>query len=149
MKFTVEVEDFWLDEEELTASLQSHIKREVVHEIAESIKTKVEKQVTDKVNEVINEKIALVIDSTLTDLIADGMIVRNRETISIVDHVKSVFQSNTGWSNPTRQLEALAKKFGEEMKAQYNAAFANKIISNMKEQGLLKDDVVKILLEGK
>jgi len=149
MKFTVEMEDFWLEEEELTPALEAHIKRDVVHSISESIKEKVEQQITKKVNEVVDQKVALIIDDTLTDLIATGTIINNNKEISIVEHVKNIFQSNHGWNTPAAQLQKIAKKFGEELKLQYNAAFANKIVVNMKEQGLLKDEVVQILLDPK
>lgn len=149
MKFTVEVDDFWLEEEELTEALQKEVKLSVVHQISKSIEEKVESQITKKVTEVIDEKISLIIDSTLTDLLATGVIVRNRQEISITDHIKNLFQANTGWSNVNDQMARISKKFGEELKLQYNNAFANKIVSNMKEQGLLKDEVVQILLDGK
>jgi len=89
-----------------------------------------------------------IIDSTLTGLIAAESIMINGKPVTIVDHVKGIFKNNHGWSNPHSQLERLAKDFGKEIKLQYNNAFANKIVSNMKEQGLLKDEVVQILLEG-
>ena len=146
MKFTVEVEDFWLEEEELAAELQGHVKSEVVREISASIKDKVEKQITTQVKEVLDQKISLVIDTVLTDLVATGVIVSDRKEITIVEHVKNLFQKNHGWSNPTQQMERIAKKFGDELKLQYNNIFANKIVQNMKQQGLLKDEVVQILL---
>jgi len=149
MKFTVEVKDFWLDEEELTETLQSYVKTEVVREIQASIKDKVEKQIAVKVKDVIDHKIALVIDSALTDLIAAETITYNRQEISIKQHVKNLFHSSTGWSNPNNQIANLAKEFGAEMKAQYNAVFANNVVQGMKEQGLLKDDVVQMLLSDK
>jgi len=148
MKFTIGVEDFWLEEEELTAALEAHIKHAVVSEISKSIKKQVETQITKRVNEVIKDKIDLVIDSTLTDLLASGMITVNSKDISIIEHVKSLFMRNHGWNNPDKQMKEIAKKFGEELKLQYNNVFANKIVLNMKEQGLLKDDVVKMLLGG-
>ena len=149
MKFTIEVEDFWLDEEEITEALQSHIKMEVVREIQKSIKDKVEDQIAIKIKETIDQKIALIIDSVLTDLVTTGVITRNGVEISIVDHVKNIFQSTTGWNSPTKQIAELAKGFGVEMKAQYNAVFANNVVQGMKEQGLLKDDVVQMLLSDK
>jgi len=57
-----------------------------------------------------------------------------------------LFFKNTGWNNPERVLKAIAMEFGKELKLQYNNMFANKIVQNMKEQGLLKDEVVQILL---
>ena len=146
MKFTVEVDEFWIEEEELSSALRGDIKRSVVNEISESIKDKVEKQITEKVNEVIDHKVALVVDTVLTDLVATGVIVRNSKEISIEQHVKNMFQSGHGWNNPNAQMERIAKKFGGELKVQYNNVFANKIVQNMKAQGLLKDEVVQILL---
>jgi len=149
MKFTIEVEDFWLEEEEITEALQSHIKMEVVREIQKGIKDKVEDQIAVKIKETIDQKIALVIDTVLTDLVTTGVITRSRVEISIVDHIKNVFQANTGWNSPTEQIAKLAKGFGAEMKAQYNAVFASNVVQGMKEQGLLKDDVVQMLLNDK
>ncbi len=148
MKFTVEVEDFWLEEAELATELQGLIKRQVVNDIAVSIKGKVEEQIAKKVKDTIDQKIALIIDTVLTDLIATSVIVVNKAEISISDHVKNIFQNNHGWHNPADQMKRIAKKFGDELKLQYNNAFANKIVANMKEQGLLKDEVVQILLGG-
>lgn len=147
MKFTVEVEDFWLEEEELTEALSSHIKSEVVHKISASIKEKTDKQITEKIKEAIDKKIELVIDSTLTDLIATGLIMRNGKEVSIIDHIKSVFQNNNTWSSPNVQIAKIAKAFTVELKAQYDMVFANQIVVKMKEQGFLKDDLVQVLLK--
>jgi len=148
MKFTIEVEDFWLEEEEIADALLSHIKNSVVIKISESIKDRVEKEITTKLTETINEKLSLIIDSKLTDLIATETIVIDRADISITQHIKNVFQRHNGWNRPENQIESIAKAFGEELKLQYNNAFANRIVANMKTQGLLKDEVVQILLGG-
>lgn len=149
MKFTVEVEEFWIEEEELSAELKSHVRSEVMREISASIKDKVEKQITEKINEMMDQKTSLVIESSITDFLATGTIVDRGKNVPITDHLRELFHNNTGWRSPQEALAKLAKRFGEEIKLQYNAAFANKIVMNMKEQGLLKDEVVQILLEGK
>jgi len=149
VKFSIEIDEFWLEDEDLSEALQAHIKRSVVTEISDNIKEEVETKITEKVTEVINDKVAQIIDSTLTDLIATGTILKNKESISIVSHVKDLFMRNSGWSNANSHIERIAKRFGEELKLQYNNVFANRIVQNMKEQGLLKDEVVKILLEDK
>lgn len=149
MKFTIDVEEFWLDEEELSVALQSHVKKVVVFQILESIKDKVERQITKRVEEIMEEKTIQVIDNTINDFIKTGTILSNKQEVPIIGHLRNVFMNNHGWNNPKAQLQKLAEKFGKEIKLQYNAAFANKIVANMKEQGLLRDDVVQILLEGK
>lgn len=149
MKFTVEIEGFWLEEEELTAELSAAIKRDVVQQISKSIEDKIDKQITTSVTECIEHKLTAIIDSTLTDLIATGIIKKNGADITIVEHIKQMFQQNTGWNRANDQIQKIAKAFGQELKLQYNNMFANQIVQNMKEQGLLKDEVVQILLEPK
>ena len=146
MKFTIEVNDFYLEEDELSEALLAHLKREVVSQISNNIKDKVEQQITIKVTEAVNSKIALVIDSVLSDLIASETITFNKQEITITQHVKNIFMNNHGWNNPTEIMTKLGKKFGEELKLQYNNIFANKIVQGLKEQGMLRDDVVQMLL---
>ena len=149
MKFTVDVEEFWIEEDELTDALKRDVKRDVVNQISTDIKDKVEQEIALKVKEAIDNKINLIIDSTLTDLMATGVISRNNQEITIEAYVKDLFQKNTGWNQPARQIDDIAKKFGQELKAQYNNIFATKIVQNLKEQGMLKDEVAQILLEDK
>ena len=151
MKFTVDLEDFWLDEDasDIETELKNHIINSVVFQIGANIKEKVDIQISKTVNEVIERKLTTIIDDKLSDLIDIGTITRNRKEISIVDYVKDVFQHSNGWGSVDKKLERIAKGFGDELKIQYNNAFANKIVMNMKEQGLLKDEVVQILLSPK
>lgn len=97
----------------------------------------------------MNQKLESVIDSAITDCIATGTIVVDRKPVAIVEHLKSIFQSNHGWSSPQTRMAELAKKFGEELKIQYNNIFATKIVMTMHQQGFLKDDMARVLLEGK
>lgn len=147
MKFTVEVEDFWLEEEQLSDALCSRVKSDVVIEITKNIEELTKRQITEKINEVMNKKISLVIDNVLTDLVATGIITVNRQEISIEDYIKKVFMENHGWGNPREQIAKIAKSFTAELKKQYDMVFANEIVVKMKEQGFLKDDLVQVLLK--
>lgn len=150
MIFTIDIEDFWLhDGTELADELRRTITKDVVGKISTSIKEQVNAQISKQVEELIHSKIELIIDNTLSECIDNEVIAPHGKPVSITDHVKDLFMCNHGWNNPEKKLARLAKDFGEDLKLQYNNAFANKIVSNMKEQGLLKDEVVKILLEGK
>lgn len=150
MQFTIQVEDFYLDEyEELAPALRDYIKHDVVTKISSNISDKVQKEITEKVAAVIQEKISLTIDSEISDLVATGIINRNGKEISIVEHVKEQFLNNRDWNSVNSHVDSLAKKFAAELKRQYDAAFANHIVSGLKQQGLLKDDVVELLLGNK
>jgi len=151
MKFTVDVEDFWLEEEELSDALVSHVKLSVVAQIEKLTKDKVEKQITDALNKVIEEKILLVIDNTLQDLIATGTFIPARhssEPISFIQHIRNKFNSNDRWNNPNEYIKEQAIIFGNEMKIRYDSIFAMHVVDNLKKQGMLNDKVVQLLLEG-
>ena len=149
MKFIIEVEDFWLDGEELDDALKSHLLTSVVHKISKSIEEKIDIEISKKVTEVIEKNLLPIINSKLTELVATETILRNREEISITQHIKNIFQSSQGWNGPRDQIERFSKKFCAEMKLQYDAAFATKIVMGMKDQGLLKPEVVQLLLDDK
>jgi len=149
MKFTVEVEDFYLEEEELTKALVDHVKHDVVCQIKASIKDQVQRDIADAVKNTIEIMLKPIIELELAEVVSKKTIMINRSEISIEDHVKKMFMDNSGWSNPNQCIERVAKAFGQELKEQYNVAFANRIVANIKEQGLLKDEVVQLLLGGK
>jgi DNA-binding transcriptional regulator YhcF (GntR family) len=152
MKFTIELEEFWMDEdsEEVEVEIKKHIIYEVTKKIEASIADKVNEQITKNVEEFIQARLSVIINDEMAKCMDNG-VIQPRGTvseISITDHVKARFLESSGWQNPNKHIDQIAKEFGNELKLQYNNAFANKIVQNMKEQGLLKDEVVQILLGG-
>jgi len=149
MKFIIEVEDFWLDEEEIEDALKSHILTSAVVQIKASIQEQIDKTITAKVTETVKKSLDSMIDVRLTELVETGTMMYNKQEISINQYLKNTFETCRGWDNPKSQIEAYAKKFCAELKLQYNAAFATKVVMGMKEQGLLKPELVQMLLEEK
>ena len=99
--------------------------------------------------ETMNEKTSLIIDSTISDFIATGTIISGKSEVPLKAHLRRIFDNHHGWNSTDDKMKKIAKSFGDELKLQYNNVFANKIVQNMKEQGLLKDEVVQILLSDK
>ena len=150
MKFTIETNDFWLDEEsELEPALKAHIIHNVISKITKDIEGKVQKEVSLKAQSLIADKLSSVIDNKLSELLTTGIISVSGKEVPIETHLKELFEKSHGWSNPSAKIQEFAKKFGESMKTQYNAVFANQIVVSMKEQGFLKDEVVNLLLTEK
>ena len=150
MKFIVEMNEFWLDEEsELEPALKAHIIHNVISKITKDIDERVQKEVSLKAQALIADKLSSVIDNKLAELLTTGIITVNGKEVPIETHLKTLFENSHGWSNPSTKIQEFAKKFGESMKAQYNAVFANQIVVSMKEQGFLKDEVVNLLLTEK
>lgn len=149
MKFVIEVEDFWADEEALSDALQKHVIQSVTSQIFKSIKDQVDTSITTQVHAAIKLRLDKIIDERLTELLANGIIIVDKQEVAIVDHIKKVFENNIGWSSPRDQIAKLAAQFGTQLKTQYDVLFANRIVVKLNEQGMLKDEVVKLLIGGK
>jgi len=159
MLFQVNVEDFWIDEENISKALERNITNAVVTKIKATIQEQVDKELGPKIEEACLAAVIPAIDKYIHKFITkEGkpvVIKKPRyastdepEIIPFEDYLRDMFTANTNW-NPTREIKGFAEKFGKDLKLQYNAAFANQIVSNMKEQGFLKDEVTQILLGGK
>lgn len=154
MNFNIDIKDEWIDEELLGNAVQSTIINKVTSKIIEENKIKIENLITQKVKAVIDNSLQEIIDTELERLISEGMVIglygkTKGERITLKQYIEELFLRSSGWSNPQDHITRVAKAFGEGLKLQYNNAFANRIVMNMKEQGLLKDEVVQILLESK
>ncbi len=151
MKIIVDLEDFYLDNEDsqsLEEGLKNHLKREVIKEIQKSISEQVKVQVTDAITAEIQLSIKPIIDKTLSDLIEVGKIQpRGENEITISAYVKKLFETNNGWGSPDEKIKNLAKAYGDEMKKRYDLLFASQLVAKIHENGLLKEDVAKKLLE--
>ena len=146
MKFTVEVEDFWLDEEDLDSALKKAVTSQVIAEIKKQIESKVEVELTKQIKETVEKKIAPIVQKTLTKLVDDGVLTVGSEKLTFAKFIQNSFDRG-GWSSPQQQIGELAEKYGKELKLRYDALFANRIVNKLKEQGMLNDDVVKYLIK--
>ena len=148
MKITIDVSEFWLEEGELEEGLKIHIKHDVLETIRKEIKDKVDLHIAAAIKQEIEGRMSEIIDSQLSAFVAEGVIGARsgREAVPFNQHFKELFESNTGWNSPTQKIADLAKKFGDELKARYDVVFANRIVVKLNEQGMLKEDVVRLLI---
>lgn len=147
MKFTVEVENFWLEEEELSNALQQAIKTDVIRKIQDNIKVQVEKLVENKILSVINAELETRAKVLTDEFVAKGK-VRGRYSSdperTVEQYIADEFKSKE--QDIKKYIEANAKAQGEELKKRYDLLFASQIVAKINEQGLLKEDVAKLLL---
>ena len=157
MKITVDLEDFWLDEgDNIDSALKNHIVREVTRSIYGSIEKKLEKTIIVKIDEMIvksmYKKANLFINKYLKEGTIKSQVNENghyvEKDITIEQYIKNKFQNDSGWSSPNDRIEKLAGSFSEDMKRRYDLLFAAQIVSKMGENDLLKDDVMKQLVEN-
>lgn len=153
MKLKIEIDlsdlvhDMLNDEStDFSEAVKSEITRSVIGGFKSGVQQQIDKLVSERINPQITSLIDAKVSETLDNLVAAGDMKVRGETIKIADFVRNMFESNTGWNNPQKQIEQIAKKFGDEMKLQYNNIFAMNIVKNLSEQGLLNADVAKALL---
>lgn len=153
MKFIVEIDDFWMDEEEeLQPALQKYLIASVVQQISKSIEKKVEDKVYREAKNQIENQMYKQIQQKVSDIIATGKIrgtYSGGAEITLEEWIKEQFTSNTSYRSPTDELKKLADKFGKEIKDRYDLLFASQIVAKLNEQGMLKEDVAKMLFDKK
>jgi len=152
MKFTIEVEEFWLDEEsELEPALKDHIKRDVINQIESSIKAKVEDAITKEVKSQVEQMLYRRITSLVNECISSDKIkgrYTNDPEITLQEYVKLQFTQTAREKAPIDEtIKKLAEAFGSEMKKRYDLLFASQVVAKLGEGGLLKEDAVKLLLD--
>lgn len=151
MKFTVEVEDFYLEEEDLHSGLKSYVKNAVLNEIQKSIKDKIEKQITMEVKDTVEKTMYAMITILIKEVIGTEKI-RSRwgsEVITLKESVIEAFKNTSAIRDLDKIIANVATLHATEVKSRYDLLFATGIVKKMQENGLLKDDIAKILLEQK
>lgn len=150
MKFEVEVSEFWLDEESIESGLQRRVQQHVINEIEKSIKEKVEKQITmqvkDTVEKMLYSKITLAIDEVVKKAEFPSR-NNSKELITIEAYIKECLNYKGGWQNFNDTIEKLAKQYTTEIKNRYDLLFASQIVAKLNDNGLLKENVAKLILE--
>ena len=154
MKFTVEIEDFWLDEDSgsIEKELKDFIKRDVVRHISESLKDQIETTIRQEVEKQFKESLSTEVALITREVIEHGEVKKSSRTdlrIPLKDWIIEQVESNTGWQNPQEQLAKYAKKHMDEIKKQYDFMYASSVVQKMADLGMLKDDKVAELLTVK
>lgn len=154
MKFTVEIEEFWMDEDSgtLDEQLKSYVIHDVIMQIKSGIREKIETEISSQVQQQLEQCMHEYIQKEIKDFISEGKIRKSsycNEEILIKDWIKEKFTGDTGYNNPEQVIKSLAKDFGKEMKERYDLLFASQLVAKMSETGLLKEDVAKLLLPNK
>ena len=148
MKFTIEIDDFWLDsEDELEPALKRYVINEVTDKIHKSISDKVDKAILVLLNKEFEIGYGKKVEKFISDSFEDGELKIGQDDLSAKEYFLSQAKNNYGWSSVKDALEKSAKRHVEEMKKRYDLYYASHVVSKLSENGLLKDDKLKELLE--
>jgi len=101
------------------------------------------------------KKASLYMDECFKKAVIQADVYENGKTIkkdlTLEEYVVNKFKKDSGWSSPNEKIEKLSKqfaeKFGQEIKDRYDLIFATRIVQKLDKEGLLKENIAKILLE--
>jgi len=146
MKITVEISDEWIEEDQLTHAIKSSIINDVTGAVKSLVKEQVEKEIVTVVKDTIIHVVAETSDQVVREFLETGMITISGKEVLAKDHMRQIFQSHSGWSNPSKQVEVLADKWAKELKAKYDGAFVTHLVQRINLSGMLKPEVAQLLL---
>ena len=150
MKITIDVADFWIEDDQIELALKNFIIREVVLQINESIKVQIEKAINriakERIQKSLTRKIGRIIDRFILEDKVEGRYSKN-DLVSVSEYIKQEFNNNSGYSSAKEKITELAKAFGNELKKRYDLLYASQIVATLHENGLMKENVMKMLAE--
>ncbi|MEO9884958.1 MAG: hypothetical protein ABJG33_04900 [Balneola sp.] len=147
---SIRMDDIWVDEGDVEGALKSRIIREAEKAIWDKIKENVEKTVNAKVIALVESKMDAQIYEEITSIIKEDKIKpRYGKEQSLREFVEGRFnESNTrGGKTVEKVVSDLAKNFGSEMKDRYDMLFASQLIVKLRDQGILKEEFAKSILD--
>lgn len=156
---TVDLADFYSEDDESTFSEQikeviaSSVKQKVLADWKEKISHEFNRAV---IEEIEKQKEHFIIE-VLTELVVNAKVKKcysSNEMISISDWIKSELERTQLSERKLNDfLESLTTKKSEEiskeLKNRYDILFASQIVAKLHENGMLKEDVAKLLLNSK
>lgn len=153
MKFTIEVDDFYLEEGDLESELKRHIIASCVHKITTDLKQKIEDGVIKEVKAQVEQTLYRKIGTFVTECITNDKIkgrYSNDPEVTLQQWVKDQFTETARQKAPVDDIiRKLASAFGEEMKKRYDLLFASQLVAKMKESGFIKEEAIALLLDNK
>ena len=148
---TIDLDDLWTDESSISEEISMEIKRKVLEEIWNKLKPAVEDQITRVTKNEVEKMYCRKINTFIDEFFETGELKspkNSNEKMTLKEYILYLIQNNTNWNSPNENIKKLAQKFGEEMKNRYDLLFASQLVAKMNENGLLKEDVVKKLLDN-
>ncbi len=154
---TVDLSDFYSEED--TMSFSDEIKNSIAYKVKEEIwkSFKIEGlQIFDnQVKKQIELDKDLKIKEIIDELFIKGEVKKkysSHELVSLKEYCEDYFNGQVIHSNDfmnkiNNTVKLQAETISKELKDRYDLLFASQIVANLNKQGMLKDDIAKILLE--
>lgn len=151
MTITINVDEFWLDEEsDFEESLKKYIVEQATYKVFGKIKNELLEKIHIKVEEEVYEKV----EEFMRDFIKQNankleMKVGYGQTVPLEEGVRSILSNraeNYAMSSITKLVEAYAKSFVDDLRKRYDLLFASQVITKLNENKMLKEGVFESLM---
>lgn len=149
MKFTVEVDEFWLDEEaDLAPALQNSVKNDVVAQIKKSVEAQVSQLMEKIMKEEIKSKMDIIVGGLMRDFLVVGRVKGSYSSDPELPLAEWVSKQVTSQNSVIQDwIKKSVEAQVTELKKRYDLLFATQIVSKLNKEGMLKEDIAKLLLE--
>lgn len=152
MKFTVELDDFWIDED--NGSVDEQMKRYIIQQVIYDIWGKIRDQIKPQLDEVIrnlvdtklNDRITKEVEKQITTGTLKPRYSSDPE-LTIEQHIQDKFRDSSNKIDIDGMVTKIAKGHAEDLKKRYDLLFASQLVSKLQEQGMLKEDVARLLFD--
>jgi len=153
MKFIVELDNFWMDEDNgsVEEQLKNFILRTVVYEIWGKVKDMIKPQMDELIRNLVDTKLNDKITKEVEKQVTTGTLkprYSNDPELTIEQFIQDKFRGSSNKIDVDGIVTKIAKGHAEELKKRYDLLFASQLVSKMQEQGMLKEDVAKLLFDN-
>jgi len=163
LNITVDLEDLFVEtrEDGEIINIQEEIKSEIVSKVKSEVWALFSKTAKEEINTLLIREITSIKDILITEKIRELLIsakIRkstfDKSEITVTDYIleqlKGTYGETTKTSNEIDKVVSNnAHIITNQLKNRYDMLFASQLVNNMKQAGMLKDDVAKLLLPEK
>ena len=153
IKMSIELDDFWMEEDNsgFEAELKDHITRKVIDQIYKEIEDRVKNELAGPAKSLAEAAITTIINMTISKVAAGEKLIKryDGDSITVEELVENSFRDFNARNGIIKQINEYCEKFAKELRNRYDMAFAAKIVQNMIDQKLVKDEAIAKLLEVK
>lgn len=163
MKVKVEIdlgEEYPVFDEDGALSIAASIQEAIVQKVRSEVLSLIRKESIDQVSAAVIKAVTEEREAKISEMVYNAIHnnkVRKRysgnEMITLAEHIDEELKgSHLSDGNVRQMLDKAVKTTAAEMatmlKERYDLLFASQIVTRLNEQGMLKDEVAKILLGG-
>lgn len=154
---TVDLSDFYSEDE---TSFSQQIKDYIAYSVKTQVLADWKVKISDEFNKAVTEQVELhkkeLISNTFAELAINAKVKKryaSTDMISISEWIVEEFERTTLNDSYLRDhlnktVKASSDKISTELKNRYDMLFASHIVAKLNENGMLKEDVAKMLIDA-